>query len=179
MCKEGKHAYAYTKHLLFLSPCELTSSPLKPSPPPFLFAQGYRSLRHLAAFWISDFRRGPAWNQTCFTLSNLSYANLIMRPVKEPRRKQGTIKLLLHIQLCFSSLPILSKPFFCYMPHISQESFLKPFEATGVSDPFTCQQSTYCLKIMVIVWNHCFTTGLRNIILSPLSKCVPSYLGKR
>lgn len=111
MCMEGKHVYAYTKHLLFLSSYELTSSSLKPRPPLFFFAQGcmYRSLKRLAAFWISDFCRGPAWNQTCFTLGNLSYVNLIMRPVKEPRREQGAIKLLLHIQLYFFLL-FLSYP---------------------------------------------------------------------
>lgn len=72
-----------------------------PRPPFFFFAQ---QCIEASSAWLpfeSEFYRGPSWNQTCFTLRNLSYVNLTVRPVKEPRRVQGTIKLLLHVELYF------------------------------------------------------------------------------
>lgn len=94
-----------SSYLLMNCPPRLWS----PDPPLFLRSGEYRSLKCLAAFWISDFCRGPAWNQTCFSLGSLSHVNLIVRLVKELKREQGTIKPLLHVQL-YVFLLFLSHP---------------------------------------------------------------------
>lgn len=126
ICMEGKHVYAYTKLPLFLRIAILSFEARTPTL--FLHSGEYRSLKCLAAFWISDFCRGPAWNQTCFSLGNPFYVNLIVRPVKEPRREQGTIKPLLHAQLyVFLLFRSPSKSFSYYMLHLSQESVRKLF----------------------------------------------------
>ena len=79
-----------TKHLLFLSSCESPSSPLKPQVAiPFLSSRWYISLNCQACPWISLSLWCPYTNIIkCgyFSPVNLSYINLIIRPVKEPRR---------------------------------------------------------------------------------------------
>lgn len=81
ICMESKHVYAYTKHLLFLIFLWIALPSFEAQTPTLFLRSGeYRSLKGLAASWISEFCRGPAWNQTCFSLGSLSHVNLIVRP---------------------------------------------------------------------------------------------------